>query len=875
MDILNLMQQTFVGLLNMSITASFCAAAVFLLRMFLKRQPKIYSYVLWLAVFFRLVCPVSLESAMSFMKVSTQTVPQNIGMQDLSQWENTKRPGGMEDIKVIEAPGGSGSLENDSMQGIKAGSEHTGGVFQWFFQQDFFMPDPHDSVNPLQVFLFLAAMVWAAVLAVLVILSILSYVRLSRQLRGADLLEEGVYEKEGIHTPFVYGMLHPAIYLPKGLEEREKRFVLEHEKTHVRRRDYLVKQAAFFICCVHWFNPLVWLSFVLMCRDMEMSCDENVIRKIGTESRKEYSAALLTMASGRKIVLAGPLFCEKGGVRQRIANVLRYKKRKLWLRIALTAMVTVFLTGLLLNPEEEIQAGREYKNNTEKEVSDLKARTAQTAGNREEGKTVEGAQTVENKKMASAAVKMADGTVMTAELWMTKGKYYDENSKDYVPSIYAYGKNYEGRYEVRTADENGKILFQADLSSLWPHAGISDGLFNFPGKFELKQADYNADGCPDFSIGMPFSSNSMGFLLFTVRSDGTVERLCDEAVMEEGFEEFSRVFEHDVNAERMPVTGHFYNNVTGKTEELHYYYNAESGLYEREYLENETDENAFEQDGQMQPDAGRGNESEKNSQPDADSYGEDDYELTDVVHYTGYLDESPYHEWRNAFADKDFDFDGRQDRVYRDVSRKSVSYRIDFGNGSRLDFGKSESLFMIPEISSAKMPYEDSVMILFAGQHTESTDPFSGGDIGLYAGVGNEYYKIDLPKAEESWNPDFDKRAGYHMTESYDAEKGVITAEIKEAGKKLVLQPKEDVQDGFTAESSTAFDASFVLHHGKTCVALYQNAGGKWRQDIAVFVLDVHPAERSDRQLFDLELVFTGWAEEFEQTGVFTAAAAE
>ena len=183
MDILNLMQQTFVGLLNMSITASFCAAAVFLLRMFLKRQPKIYSYVLWLAVFFRLVCPVSLESAMSFMKVSTQTVPQNIGMQDLSQWENTKRPGGMDDIKVIEAPGGSGSLENDSLQGIKAGSEHTGGVFQWFFQQDFFMPDPHDSVNPLQVFLFLAAMVWAAVLAVLVMLSILSYVRLSRHLR--------------------------------------------------------------------------------------------------------------------------------------------------------------------------------------------------------------------------------------------------------------------------------------------------------------------------------------------------------------------------------------------------------------------------------------------------------------------------------------------------------------------------------------------------------------------------------------------------------------------------------------------------------------------------------------------------------------------
>lgn len=183
----------------------------------------------------------------------------------------------------------------------------------------------------------------------------------------------------------------------------------------------------------------------------------------------------------------------------------------------------------------------------------------------------------ENIKMASAAASLPDGSEVYVELIMTNGKYYDEYWEEYLPSIYTYNRNYEGAYELRTINEKGDILFQINLADLWPDIGDS---FNFPGEFELEWTDYNADGCPDFSIGTPYSSSNMGFLLFTMREDGSLEKLSSEDILLNNFEKFSVIFEHDSNADGMPITGYFYNNTTGEVENIVYYYNENTGLYE-------------------------------------------------------------------------------------------------------------------------------------------------------------------------------------------------------------------------------------------------------------------------------------------------------
>lgn len=184
---------------------------------------------------------------------------------------------------------------------------------------------------------------------------------------------------------------------------------------------------------------------------------------------------------------------------------------------------------------------------------------------------------LENIKMASAEVSLADGSEISVELIMTSGKYYDECSEDYIPSILTYDRNYEGTYELRTVNEKDDILFQINLADLWSDIGSN---FNFPGEFKLEWADYNSDGCPDFSIGFPFTSSNMGFQLFTVREDGSLENLSNEEILLNSYEKFSVIFEHDSDVYGMPITGYVYDNSICEVESIVYYYNENTGLYE-------------------------------------------------------------------------------------------------------------------------------------------------------------------------------------------------------------------------------------------------------------------------------------------------------
>ena len=313
----------FTTILNMSITATYVAAGVILVRLFLRKAPKIFSYALWTVVLFRLICPLSFTSAVSFLgllNINPQNaagvleyVPHNIGF-----------------MPEPTVQSGIGSLDSAVNSSLPAAA-------------------PIASVNPMQIWIDVLSLIWLAGIIILILYSVLSYVKIKRQLMTATLVKDNIYESDQIGTAFVCGFVHPKIYVPLGVADADLSYILEHERTHIRRRDYLIKPLAFFAIILHWFNPIMWLSFALMSRDMEMSCDESVLHKMNPEAKGGYSSSLLALSVKRSgLFAANPLAFGEGHVKARIKNVLNYKKPRFWaivLAVIATAVLVVVFTA--------------------------------------------------------------------------------------------------------------------------------------------------------------------------------------------------------------------------------------------------------------------------------------------------------------------------------------------------------------------------------------------------------------------------------------------------------------------------------------------------------------------------------------------------
>lgn len=534
------MEDVFLRVLNMGITAGYCVLVLLFVRLFLKKLPKIYSYVLWSVVYFRLLCPYSIKSVFSLLGINPQTVPSDIGMQPLPHITS-----GMPQMDVA----------------INTGLAQAA-------------PTAGASVNPMQVIVYGATVIWGLGVLLLFSYSVWSVMRLKRRLKDARFLGENLYESERLHTPFVLGFFTPRIYLPARLGEQERVYVLAHERTHIRRRDYLIKEAAFLVTCIYWFHPLVWLAFYLMCRDMEMSCDESVIRSMGQERKKEYSAALLSLASGRQILNGSPLAFGERGIRGRITNVLHYKRPAFWGGAAIVIVLAAVLLGLALNPKEpyaQDESNRAKAQQIQDESNGTKAQQMQD----ESYKTKEQPVALTDFLMGQTEMPLGNGTV-TVELWMTKGEYFDIEHT--VPGGGIYAENYQGSYELRTLDVKGKVLDTKKLGAELCFEGEASSC-NFPGRIDLAWTDYNMDGCPDFTIGVAGSSSTNFYRLYTVRENGTLAILCESMIPTGAETELSTVFEHDTSSEGMPILGYFWNNVLGEGEHRYYYYNQETGLY--------------------------------------------------------------------------------------------------------------------------------------------------------------------------------------------------------------------------------------------------------------------------------------------------------
>ena len=322
------MEKLFLQILEMSVTAGYCIFMVFVLRLLIKRLPKLYSYLLWIVVYFRLICPVSMSSVFSLVRVQPQGISEKLGAQPHANISNgTEQAGHV--VKTVA--GHAVKIPLDTGLAVSA--------------------------NPVQSIISMAAFIWIVVALLLILYNICSLIRLKIGLKRATLVSKEknctIYTADCIGTPFVVGLFLPQIYIPAGLGQNEKSYVLAHEKTHVRRKDYLIKQLAFLVTCMYWFHPLVWLTFYLMCQDMEMACDESVIRSFDGETKKDYSMTLLTLAQERHSLKGSPLAFGEGGIKKRIMNVLNYKKPTFWVSVVAVILLVAVLIGLGLDPKEE------------------------------------------------------------------------------------------------------------------------------------------------------------------------------------------------------------------------------------------------------------------------------------------------------------------------------------------------------------------------------------------------------------------------------------------------------------------------------------------------------------------------------------------
>lgn len=322
------MESLFLTVLNMSFTASWVIVIVTLARLFLKRAPRWIVCLLWCVPLVRLLCPVSFESVLSLVPVKTESIPADIAMQRTPE--------------------------------IDSGSAMVDTVVNNVLTTPTFTPDPMTSANPLQIYQFIGSWVWVLGMVILAGTSLVSLWMLYRRLREAVPADRNIYWCRDLETAFVVGLLRLKIYLPAGLGAAEAAYILRHEEIHIRRMDHWLKAVAYFAVCIHWFNPLVWLMFILLTRDMEMACDEAVLSELGEdgELKKAYSASLLNLAAGRRIVTAAPLAFGEGDVKSRVQNVLSFRRPKTWAVVAALAVCVLLGVGLMANrTDDRVQIG--------------------------------------------------------------------------------------------------------------------------------------------------------------------------------------------------------------------------------------------------------------------------------------------------------------------------------------------------------------------------------------------------------------------------------------------------------------------------------------------------------------------------------------
>lgn len=335
-------EKLFLGILNMSVTGSIVILAMLLVRVFLRKVPRVFSYLLWAVVLFRLLCPVSFTADFSLLRALPVSVQGQGNLAYVSM-----QPDFFETVDEIP-----------TIEDVHKGNTALA------MKNEAITYEIAESFDFESIVVAVGSRVWLLGIGCLLVYSAVTLLKLKSKLKTAHNVNGNVYLTKAIETPFVIGFFRPRIYLPAMLLEEEKNYILMHEKIHIKRGDHIVKIVSFLTLCLHWFNPLVWLAFFLSGKDMEMSCDEAVIRKAGNSVKKEYSSSLLSLATGKRIVSGVPLAFGEGDTGSRIKNVLKYKKPAKIVAVIALAVCVVVAVVLLANPGKKTQNGDGAGNNT-------------------------------------------------------------------------------------------------------------------------------------------------------------------------------------------------------------------------------------------------------------------------------------------------------------------------------------------------------------------------------------------------------------------------------------------------------------------------------------------------------------------------------
>lgn len=455
------MSDLFLKILNMSITASWLVPVVLLLRLLLKKAPRWIHVLLWGMVALRLICPFSVESDLSLIP-SAQTIPSNI------------------ELDITPAIDSGVPMINQTINPLIQNSN---------------TPAAGASINPLQITFGILSNLWVMGMLAMTLYTAISYLRLRHSIGTAIRLRDNIYQSEHVQSPFVLGILRPRIYLPYRLTETDREHVIAHETAHIRRRDHYWKPLGFLLLTIHWFNPLMWLAYVLLCRDIEAACDEKVIRQLGHDGRADYSQALLNCSIPRRSIAACPLAFGEVGVKDRVKSVLNYKKPAFWILllavIACVLTAVFFLTDPASSLDEDLQifidcqiAEHHQTEHTAGHASvlDWKLLGQKRKGDEttlymwvlyEEYSCEDGILKQESGAHSPTAITVTkvDGGYRLVEYWTPRdGSYYDDDIRAKVP-WYLYGRAIDSqRYidEQKAACERLAREYFADASASDP-----------------------------------------------------------------------------------------------------------------------------------------------------------------------------------------------------------------------------------------------------------------------------------------------------------------------------------------------------------------------------------------------------------------------
>ncbi len=402
-------------LMNLSIAAGWLILAVILLRLIFRKMPKWCCCLLWSLVALRLLCPFTIESNLS-VQPSADPLPQDLFYAA---------------TPVIDS-------------GIPAIDEAINPKLE-----ESLAPAPGASANPSQIWGFLLSCQWVLGIGVMLLYALFSYLRLHLKLRTATLLRGNIYESEYAPNPFVLGVFRPKIYIPYNLAPNDLPYVIAHEKTHLQRKDHWWKPLAFFLLAVYWFHPLVWVAYILFCRDMEAACDESVIKSLSMEGRKAYSVALVNCSLSKRVFAMCPLAFGEVGIKTRIKGILRYKKPALWLSIAAVVLCLVvgivFLTKPPEKPEPPVDLSRAYTLEEVKAGEYVVFEDGDfTSGQKYWDEFLQECQSGKNAKVYLANYYTLDQERVAPE--------YFEANKDRYPLLFVEELTYDGSYHLRWFD---------------------------------------------------------------------------------------------------------------------------------------------------------------------------------------------------------------------------------------------------------------------------------------------------------------------------------------------------------------------------------------------------------------------------------------